>query len=88
MSNAFIVSFERKHPFDAHHIRADRCFIHCRGFDVYVNMVLEDVIEYEITPEGRKVRLAWSRGGLPILLSPLVLLENRNPSPSIMHMIP
>lgn len=27
----------------------------CRGFDVYVNMVLEDVIEYEITPEGQKV---------------------------------
>lgn len=26
-----------------------------RGFDVYVNMVLEDVIEYEITPEGQKV---------------------------------
>lgn len=24
-----------------------------RGFDVYVNMVLEDVIEYEDTPEGR-----------------------------------
>lgn len=26
-----------------------------RGFDVYVNMVLEDVTEYEDTPEGRKV---------------------------------
>ncbi|KAI3431746.1 hypothetical protein D9Q98_004788 [Chlorella vulgaris] len=26
-----------------------------RGFDVFVNMVLEDVTEYEITPEGRKV---------------------------------
>jgi U6 snRNA-associated Sm-like protein LSm5 len=25
-----------------------------RGFDVYVNMVLEDVIEIEPTPEGRK----------------------------------
>merc|ERR1712216_279652 len=25
-----------------------------RGFDVYVNMVLEDVIEYEMTPEGRR----------------------------------
>eukprot|EP00994_Dinema_validum_P004325 NODE_2365_length_712_cov_18.167421_g1918_i0.p1 GENE.NODE_2365_length_712_cov_18.167421_g1918_i0~~NODE_2365_length_712_cov_18.167421_g1918_i0.p1 ORF type:complete len:117 (-),score=33.70 NODE_2365_length_712_cov_18.167421_g1918_i0:361-663(-) len=25
-----------------------------RGFDDYVNMVLEDVIEYEITPEGRR----------------------------------
>ncbi|KIZ06653.1 hypothetical protein MNEG_1305 [Monoraphidium neglectum] len=24
-----------------------------RGFDVYVNMVLEDVAEIEITPEGR-----------------------------------
>ncbi|GES89877.1 U6 snRNA-associated Sm-like protein LSm5 [Rhizophagus clarus] len=24
------------------------------GFDDYVNMVLEDVIEYENTPEGRK----------------------------------
>eukprot|EP00735_Rhodelphis_limneticus_P012688 TRINITY_DN600_c0_g1::TRINITY_DN600_c0_g1_i1::g.28914::m.28914 TRINITY_DN600_c0_g1::TRINITY_DN600_c0_g1_i1::g.28914 ORF type:complete len:101 (-),score=19.84,sp/Q5R628/LSM5_PONAB/70.97/6e-40,LSM/PF01423.17/2.5e-18 TRINITY_DN600_c0_g1_i1:15-317(-) len=24
-----------------------------RGFDDYVNMVLDDVIEYEITPEGR-----------------------------------
>ena len=26
-----------------------------RGFDVYVNMVLEDVSEIEITPEGRVV---------------------------------
>ncbi|ETO13672.1 RNA binding protein [Reticulomyxa filosa] len=26
-----------------------------RGFDDYVNMVLEDVTEYEITPEGKKV---------------------------------
>jgi U6 snRNA-associated Sm-like protein LSm5 len=26
-----------------------------RGFDVYVNMVLEDVEEIEITPEGKKV---------------------------------
>lgn len=26
-----------------------------KGFDVYVNMVLEDVKEIEITPEGRKV---------------------------------
>ncbi|BBH10063.1 Small nuclear ribonucleoprotein family protein, partial [Prunus dulcis] len=26
-----------------------------RGFDVYVNMVLEDVTEYEITPEGRRI---------------------------------
>jgi len=26
-----------------------------RGFDVYVNMVLEDVTEYEDTPEGRRV---------------------------------
>ncbi|EFN52729.1 hypothetical protein CHLNCDRAFT_138271 [Chlorella variabilis] len=25
------------------------------GFDVFVNMVLEDVTEYEITPEGKKV---------------------------------
>lgn len=25
-----------------------------RGFDVFVNMVLEDVTEYEITPEGKK----------------------------------
>ncbi|KFM23214.1 U6 snRNA-associated Sm-like protein LSm5 [Auxenochlorella protothecoides] len=25
-----------------------------KGFDVYVNMVLEDVIEYEITPEGKQ----------------------------------
>eukprot|EP00591_Stephanopyxis_turris_P012186 CAMPEP_0195528078 /NCGR_PEP_ID=MMETSP0794_2-20130614/30069_1 /TAXON_ID=515487 /ORGANISM="Stephanopyxis turris, Strain CCMP 815" /LENGTH=64 /DNA_ID=CAMNT_0040659133 /DNA_START=137 /DNA_END=327 /DNA_ORIENTATION=+ len=25
------------------------------GFDDYVNMVLEDVQEYEITPEGTKV---------------------------------
>ena len=24
-----------------------------RGFDAYVNMVLEDVTEYDITPEGR-----------------------------------
>mmetsp|Transcript_4591 Transcript_4591/g.16441 ORF Transcript_4591/g.16441 Transcript_4591/m.16441 type:complete len:93 (-) Transcript_4591:101-379(-) len=26
-----------------------------RGFDMYVNMVLDDVTEYEITSEGRKV---------------------------------
>ena len=26
-----------------------------RGFDDFVNMVLEDVTEYEITPEGRRV---------------------------------
>jgi hypothetical protein len=26
-----------------------------RGFDVFVNMVLEDVVEYEITPEGTRV---------------------------------
>ncbi|MBA0822023.1 hypothetical protein Goarm_018843, partial [Gossypium armourianum] len=26
-----------------------------RGFDVYVNMVLEDVTEYEITTEGRRI---------------------------------
>eukprot|EP01098_Paradermamoeba_levis_P014270 TRINITY_DN6754_c0_g2_i1.p2 TRINITY_DN6754_c0_g2~~TRINITY_DN6754_c0_g2_i1.p2 ORF type:complete len:110 (-),score=46.40 TRINITY_DN6754_c0_g2_i1:281-574(-) len=25
-----------------------------RGFDDYVNMVLEDVVEYEVTPEGLK----------------------------------
>eukprot|EP00192_Tetraselmis_astigmatica_P023297 CAMPEP_0117659486 /NCGR_PEP_ID=MMETSP0804-20121206/6460_1 /TAXON_ID=1074897 /ORGANISM="Tetraselmis astigmatica, Strain CCMP880" /LENGTH=63 /DNA_ID=CAMNT_0005466151 /DNA_START=322 /DNA_END=513 /DNA_ORIENTATION=+ len=25
-----------------------------RGFDVFVNMVLDDVTEYEITPEGKK----------------------------------
>eukprot|EP00195_Chlamydomonas_chlamydogama_P005373 CAMPEP_0202890632 /NCGR_PEP_ID=MMETSP1392-20130828/971_1 /ASSEMBLY_ACC=CAM_ASM_000868 /TAXON_ID=225041 /ORGANISM="Chlamydomonas chlamydogama, Strain SAG 11-48b" /LENGTH=63 /DNA_ID=CAMNT_0049574235 /DNA_START=137 /DNA_END=328 /DNA_ORIENTATION=- len=25
-----------------------------RGFDVYVNMVLEDVVEIEVTPEGKK----------------------------------
>lgn len=25
------------------------------GFDDYVNMVLEDVIEYELTTEGRRV---------------------------------
>mmetsp|Transcript_17838 Transcript_17838/g.37331 ORF Transcript_17838/g.37331 Transcript_17838/m.37331 type:complete len:85 (+) Transcript_17838:85-339(+) len=25
-----------------------------RGFDDYVNMVLDDVTEYEITPEGRQ----------------------------------
>jgi U6 snRNA-associated Sm-like protein LSm5 len=25
-----------------------------RGFDVYVNMVLEDVVEIETTPEGKK----------------------------------
>ncbi len=25
-----------------------------RGFDVYVNMVLEDVTEIEVTPEGKK----------------------------------
>jgi len=26
-----------------------------RGFDVYVNMVLEDVQEIEITPEGKRI---------------------------------
>ncbi|ESR56888.1 hypothetical protein CICLE_v10022785mg [Citrus x clementina] len=26
-----------------------------KGFDVYVNMVLEDVTEYEITAEGRRI---------------------------------
>ena len=26
-----------------------------RGFDDYVNMVLEDVTEYEMTPEGKRV---------------------------------
>ncbi|XP_058005490.1 sm-like protein LSM5 [Hevea brasiliensis] len=26
-----------------------------RGFDVYVNMVLEDVTEYEVTAEGRRI---------------------------------
>ena len=26
-----------------------------RGFDDFVNMVLEDVTEYEITPEGKRV---------------------------------
>lgn len=25
-----------------------------RGFDEYVNMVLDDVVEYDITPNGRK----------------------------------
>lgn len=25
-----------------------------RGFDNYVNMVLDDVVEYEITPDGRQ----------------------------------
>ena len=32
------------------------CLIACRGCDVFVNMVLEDVTEYELTPEGKKVR--------------------------------
>ena len=27
-----------------------------RGFDDYVNMVLEEVTEYEITPEGTKTK--------------------------------
>ena len=26
-----------------------------KGFDIYVNMVLEDVTEYEVTPEGQKM---------------------------------
>lgn len=26
-----------------------------RGFDVYVNMVLEDVQEIEVTPEGKRI---------------------------------
>jgi U6 snRNA-associated Sm-like protein LSm5 len=33
-----------------------------RGFDVFVNMVLEDVTEYEITPEGKKVGAWWVPG--------------------------
>jgi len=33
-----------------------------RGFDVYVNMVLEDVTEYEITPDGKKVGAGSGRG--------------------------
>lgn len=38
----------------------------CRGFDVFVNMVLEDVTEYEITPEGKKVGGAgWADRLLP-----------------------
>jgi hypothetical protein len=41
-------------------------FLLCRGFDVFVNMVLEDVTEYEITPEGKKVGWAgWEDGLLP-----------------------
>jgi len=32
-----------------------------RGFDVYVNMVLEDVTEYEISPDGRKASSRTSR---------------------------
>lgn len=28
-----------------------------RGFDVYVNMVLEDVTEYETTPDGKKIEV-------------------------------
>jgi U6 snRNA-associated Sm-like protein LSm5 len=28
-----------------------------RGFDVYVNMVLEDVTEYETTPDGNKTEV-------------------------------
>lgn len=43
----------------------------CRGFDVFVNMVLEDVEEYEITPEGKKVRTFWGTAG--IALTPAVL---------------
>ena len=27
-----------------------------RGFDVYVNMVLEDVVEYDVSPDGKRVR--------------------------------
>ena len=39
------------------HLTAPPFFKMCRsGFDVYVNMVLEDVTEYEVTPEGKKVR--------------------------------
>mmetsp|Transcript_20588 Transcript_20588/g.30811 ORF Transcript_20588/g.30811 Transcript_20588/m.30811 type:complete len:99 (+) Transcript_20588:56-352(+) len=26
-----------------------------RGFDAYVNMVLDDVVEYDFAPEGKKV---------------------------------
>lgn len=33
-----------------------------RGFDVFVNMVLEDVTEYEFTPEGKKARCTATAG--------------------------
>ncbi|XP_012085150.2 sm-like protein LSM5 [Jatropha curcas] len=39
-----------------------------RGFDVYVNMVLEDVTEYEITSEGRRITKLDQGGGLPSLI--------------------
>ena len=29
------------------------CFVLCRGFDVYVNMVLEDVVEFDRTQDGK-----------------------------------
>lgn len=41
-------------------LKGDREFVGTlRGFDDYVNMVLEDVIEYEHTPQGEtnKIRL-------------------------------
>ena len=44
-----------------------------RGFDDYVNMVLEDVTEYESTPEGRrttKVDQVLLNGNNVVLLVP------------------
>ena len=37
-------------------LKGDKEFVGTlRGFDDYVNMVLEDVTEYEITAEGKRV---------------------------------
>eukprot|EP00887_Chlorella_sp_A99_P000447 scaffold17.g447.t1 len=46
-----------------------------RGFDVFVNMVLDDVVEYEVTPAGRKARLA---GGAPETHLQQILLNGNN----------
>ncbi|WVZ25230.1 hypothetical protein V8G54_003774 [Vigna mungo] len=49
-----------------------------RGFDVYVNMVLEDVTEYEITSEGRRItkldQILLNGNNIAILLPESVIL--------------
>ncbi|KAA8543467.1 hypothetical protein F0562_021038 [Nyssa sinensis] len=51
-----------------------------RGFDVYVNMVLEDVTEYEITAEGRRItkldQILLNGNNIAILVPGVVSLKS------------